>query len=144
MKRSLSMSLLVARSPPTFTWAPLPNRMPLELISQTWPLAVRLPSMCEGLTSRMRFSAIDDPDGWRNCTDSLAAMLKLLQSMTARPVPCVTVRLGPAAAIAACPAVTYPPVGLARETGIALIAANPANAEVARRRRVRTDERMHQ
>ena len=40
MKRSLSMSLVVASSPPTFTSAPCPKNTPLGLTSHTWPLAL--------------------------------------------------------------------------------------------------------
>jgi hypothetical protein len=43
--------------------APWPNRMPLPLMSQTWPLANTLPSIAEAPAPITRFSVMDPRSG---------------------------------------------------------------------------------
>ncbi len=107
------MSLVVASRPPTLTWAFLPKAMPCGLISHTWPLAMMVPSMTDGLKSLMRLRVIDEALGWLNCTVWPCDTLKLFQSMIARCEDWLTVVRPVREVMLACPPVTCPPVGSA-------------------------------
>jgi hypothetical protein len=58
MKSPSLMFKVDATNPPTLTEDPAPNRMPLGLTKNTWPLAERLPKMTEGSAPITRFNAI--------------------------------------------------------------------------------------
>ena len=111
----LSVILRVeATNPPTFTCAPRPKVMPLGLISKTWPLADRLPLMVETPPPSTRLSAAELLLGWMNWTASPLPMLKLCQLMVTDGVDSVTTILPAALFMAALPADTVPPAGMAR------------------------------
>ena len=63
MKSASLIPMVEATSPPTFTWAPWPNRMPFGLIRKTWPLEFRLPMITDASAPSTRFSATDDALG---------------------------------------------------------------------------------
>src|SRR5579859_7797098 len=69
MKSWSRMSVVLAISPPTLTWAPAPNITPLGLMIRIWPLADRLPLMKEVLFERTRFSVKDCALGWAKVSD---------------------------------------------------------------------------
>ena len=79
-------SSVEAVSPATSTTEPRPNTMPLALMRKTWPLEVSVPLSSEGPPSSTRFSVAEVASGTMNCVFSPLAMLKVLQSMTARSV----------------------------------------------------------
>src|SRR3990172_4961119 len=102
-----------ATSPPTFTCAPLPNKMPFGFIRNTLPLADRLPRMLEGSEPSTRLSAIELLLGWTNWTASLCPMLKLCQLIATFWLDWLMVILPGLPAMLALPADTAPPVGRA-------------------------------
>src|ERR1700681_458522 len=77
------MSALVAIRPATSTWAPGPKNTPAGLMSQTCPLAVRLPMIWLTLPPVTRLSATELTPGCTNCTLEPAGMPKALQEMIA-------------------------------------------------------------
>ncbi len=113
MKLASVMFRVEATSPPTFTWAFGPNRMPLGLTRNTLPLADRLPKIADGSGPVTRFRATELLFGWANRTDSLGAMLKLCQLITAFWLVWLTVSARPPPERLAEPAATWPPVGRA-------------------------------
>ena len=80
-RSAFAASLAVAISEPTFTLEPVPNTMPLALISTTLPLASRLPRICDGLLPPMRFTATELVAGCTNFVVWPAAILKAFQLM---------------------------------------------------------------
>ena len=79
------MSSVEATSPPTSTWAPLPNSTPLGLTRNTWPLAVSRPWMSDAPAEvSTRLSATDPELGWTKLTAALAPILKVDQLRIAR------------------------------------------------------------
>src|ERR1700722_9700223 len=70
--------------------------------------------MLDGAAPEMRFSATEEDEGCRNFTVSPAAILKLRQSMIARPVDCVISVTEPLCVIVAAPPLTVPPEGAAK------------------------------
>ena len=100
-----------ATSPPTFTCAPLPNRMPFGFIKKTFPLAVRLPRIVDGSAPKTRLSATALLLGCTNRTVSPGPMLKLCQLITVLAVVWVTKVVPAPVLMLAPPAVTAPPVG---------------------------------
>jgi hypothetical protein len=56
-------SSVEATNPPTFTWEPLPNKIPFGLIKYTWPLASRCPRISLPLPPEIRFTATADAEG---------------------------------------------------------------------------------
>ena len=113
MKSASSSCRVEATSPPTFTDAPGPNRMPLGLIKNTWPFDVRLPKMAEASAPITRLSATEARPGCTNCTDCPAPMPKLCHWMATFGVVWVMVMRPEVPPMAALPALTTPPVGLA-------------------------------
>ena len=110
--RSASLSPSVeATSPPTLTWAPWPNSMPLGLTRNTWPLAVRVPRIAEGSAPSTRLSATELLLGWTKLTLLPCAMLKESQLIATAWLVWVTVTVFGACEIVAAPAETVPPVG---------------------------------
>lgn len=71
---------VVAKRLPTSTRAVGPKTIPLGFEKNTFPLADRAPSICEGLSDRMELSAIDASFGCRYSTDLPSPTLKLFQS----------------------------------------------------------------
>ena len=87
-----SMVLKVeANKPPTLIWASLPNKMPLELSNQTWPLAWIRPCIFEPAGSLMRLITTDWLEGCTKLTVSPVPRLKLFQWMEVTELFCVTV-----------------------------------------------------
>ncbi|CAN1571982.1 hypothetical protein MCEMAEM4_03329 [Burkholderiaceae bacterium] len=80
-----------ATNPPTFTEAPDPNKMPLGLTKNTWPLDVSRPRTADGSVPVTRFKTTELLLGWMNCTDSPTLMPKLCQLIAARAVVWVMV-----------------------------------------------------
>ena len=113
MKSASEMARVDATSPPTFTDAPAPNRMPLGLTRNTLPLAVRLPSMFEGSDPMTRFSATELLPGCTNWTDSPARTPKLCQLIATLGVVWVIVMFPGVPPMVALPAETTPPTGWA-------------------------------
>src|ERR1017187_7820014 len=112
MKLALLIFAVVAIRPLTSICEPGPKNTPFGLIRITLPLAVRVPSICDGSGSLMRFRVTDDEEGWLNFVVSVGAMLKERQSITARCVDWSTLRVFPLVAMVADPAATVPPAGL--------------------------------
>ena len=73
------MSRVLARKELTLILPVGPTSIPLVLMRNILPFAVRLPYMAEGSTPITRFRAIEDEPGWKNLTASGCAMLKLCQ-----------------------------------------------------------------
>src|SRR3954470_9022147 len=113
MKSASLIDSVEATRPPTFTDAPLPNRMPLGLTRNTRPLAERLPKIADGSAPSTRLSATELLVGCLNCTDSPAAMPKPCQLMVVFALPCVMVVVLPLVVMVAVPAATTPPDGAA-------------------------------
>src|SRR5207237_10061051 len=80
------MLSVLAVSAPTSTREPAPNRMPLGLIKTICPLAESEPKIALGSGPKTRFNAIEATLGCWKRTDSLAAILKRVQSMIRRSV----------------------------------------------------------
>src|SRR5688572_6208977 len=114
MKSPSEMLRVDATSPPTFTCAPWPNRMPLGFTRNTLPLADRLPMMLEGSAPSTRLSATALLVGCTNCTASVLPMLKLCQLIATLGVDWLTVTLPGVVVIFALPADTAPSVGRAQ------------------------------
>src|SRR5215813_3057424 len=91
-------------------WPPM--KRPLGFCSTMNPLALRLPRICEGFGSLMRFQTIDEDEGWAKIVLSPRPMLKLCQLITARSEVLI-VRIEPAVLKVALPWPTVPPTGLA-------------------------------
>ena len=89
------MSAVVAISPPTLIWLPLPNSTPLELISQTFPVANRLPSILDGEAPSTRLRVMDEELGCRKLTPDPDGIEKLFQLINAFCVDCEMVVLLP-------------------------------------------------
>src|SRR5450830_1759375 len=98
-----------ATSPPTFTCAPWPNRMPFGFSRNTLPLADRLPRMLEASEPSTRLSATELLLGCTNRTASPCPMLKLCQLIAAFGVDWVMVVLPAPLLMLAPPAATTPP-----------------------------------
>ena len=111
MKSPSVMFNVDATSPPTFTCAPLPNRMPFGFSRNTLPLADRLPRMLEGSEPSTRLSATELLLGCTNWTDSVCPMLKPCQLIATFWLDWVIVVLPAPPAMLALPADTAPPVG---------------------------------
>src|SRR5581483_11590521 len=108
------MSDVVAISPSTLIWLPWPNRIPLPLMSQIWPFAVRLPKICDESGPITRLTVIEPWLGCLNTTLEPAPMEKLSQSINALLVDCLTtVRADDGWVMRALPTTTLPPVGSA-------------------------------
>src|SRR5579872_1121864 len=136
MKSALLMSRPLANSAATFTLALRPNTMPLGLIRNTWPLAVRVPKIWLGFWSKMRLRAAEDCDGCRNCTVWLAPMLKLDQLMISWFdcwLICVLFAFG--AVMVPRPPTTCPPWGLASTLEVARLRTSEIAAGKTHRRR---------
>src|SRR5579859_6232640 len=115
MKSLSLMSWVLATRPETSSTAPRPNRMPLGLMRNTWPLALMLPRMLEGMPPMTRFSTTAELSGCRNCTYSFAPTENCCQLMAAFWLVCLTrVPLAPGVLMLAWPPTTCPPVGFAR------------------------------
>ncbi len=128
-KKSLSPRLSVeATKPPTFTLACGPNKMPLGLSKNTWPLDDRRPKMLEASAPSTRLSSTAWLLGCTNCTPSPAPMLKLCQLMTALGVVWVMVLCWALLLILAAPAATTPPWGKAAACGPKPMAKASASA----------------
>ena len=112
-----------ATMPPTFTWAPCPNRMPFGLIKYTCPLALRWPSIWLPLVSKMRFTAIAPAVGCTKLTVSCAPMLKLFQFNARFWLDCVIVVVAPDVAMLPTPDASCPPAGAASAAPAALMAS---------------------
>src|ERR1039458_7831105 len=112
MKSEFLIFAVVATRPLTSTREAGPKNTPFGLIRITLPLAVSVPSICDGSGSLMRFSVTEEEEGWLNFVVSLGAMLKERQSITARCVDWLTLRVLPLVAMLADPPVTVPPAGL--------------------------------
>src|SRR5579859_2866786 len=113
MKSWSRMSVVLAISPPTLTWAPAPNITPLGLMIRIWPLADRLPLMKEVLFERTRFSVKDCALGWAKVSDWPEASERFCQVMTAFWLDCWTSVLCAVCDTTAWPAATVAPLGLA-------------------------------
>ena len=100
-----------ATSPPTFTCAPWPNKMPFGFSRNTLPLADRLPRMLEGSAPSTRLSATELLLGCTNRTASVCPMLKLCQLIATFWPDWLIVVLPAPPAMLALPADTAPPVG---------------------------------
>src|SRR6185503_4486816 len=113
MKSLSVMPRVDATSPPTFTCAPLPNRMPFGFTRNTLPLADRLPRMLEGSGPSTRLSAAELLLGCTNRTASPAPMLKPCQLIATFWLDWLIVVVPAPPAMLALPAETVPPVGRA-------------------------------
>src|SRR5579859_346812 len=114
MKSAVLMSWVLATRPATSRLAPGANRMPFGLIRNTWPLAVMLPKMLEGLEPITRFSTMAELFGWMYCTYWSAPTENCCQLMAAFwLVWLMTVALAFGVLMVAEPPTTCPPVGLA-------------------------------
>src|SRR5450631_4286323 len=114
MKSPSVMLRVDATSPPTFTCAPAPKRMPFGLTRNTLPFADRLPRMLEGSAPSTRLSATELLLGCANCTASADPMLKPCQLIAAFWLVWVIVVLPGVEAMLALPADTAPPMGRAK------------------------------
>ena len=115
MKLALVMPDVVAMIAPTFTCAPLPNRMPLGLVMMTVPLAESWPRMVLAPLPSTRFNACINWSAWTNTTFSPAAMLKLCQSITSLSEFWMTaISVGLLTTIWPLPSAMVPPCGRAR------------------------------
>src|ERR1039458_730339 len=76
------------------------------------PLARRVPKICDGLASLIRFITTEEMDGWLKTVVSPAAMLKLCQLSIATG-EVVMVSREPFCDVVAVPEATVMPVGLA-------------------------------
>src|SRR5579862_2063686 len=104
-----------ARKPCTSRVAERPKNTPLGLTRNTWPLPVRLPRMLEAEPPVTRLRTTAELEGWRNWTYWPLPMLNCCQLMMALWLVCLTTRpLAPGLVMVACPAVTLPPLGLAK------------------------------
>src|ERR1035441_9893372 len=101
MKSEFLIFAVVAIRPLTSTFEVGPKNTPFGLIRITLPLAVSVPSICDGSGSLMRFRVTDEEDGWLNLVVSVGAMLKDRQSITARCVDWSTLRVFPLVAMVA-------------------------------------------
>src|SRR5882672_4001547 len=77
------MSDVVAISPPTSMWLPRPKRMPLPLMSQTWPLAKTSPLIVEASVPTTRLRRIAAAFGCRKVTFAPDPIEKLRQLISA-------------------------------------------------------------
>jgi len=85
MKPSLRMSLVVARNPAVLITAPAPKMMPSRLMTNTFPLASRLPRIWLGPWPPVtRLSAIELLSGCLNVVFSPTPMSNMRQLMIAR------------------------------------------------------------
>src|SRR6266550_7458962 len=90
-------------------WPPI--KKPDWFCSTTYPLALRLPRICDGLGSLILFQTTDEGEGWMKVVVSPTAILNVCQLMNARS-DVLMVRFGPEVVIVAVPFVTVAPDGL--------------------------------
>src|SRR6185436_5899780 len=113
MKSASVIPRVEATSPPTFTCAPCPNRMPFGLMRKTLPFADRLPRMLDGSGPSTRLRATELLPGCTNWTASVLPMLNDCQLIAAFWLDWLIVVLPGVTAIFAVPADTAPPTGSA-------------------------------
>ncbi len=113
MKSALLIPSVDATSPPTFTCAPLANRMPFGFTRNILPLAVKLPRIEDGSGPNTRFNETELLLGCWKVTASFGAMLKLCQLIAAFWLDWLTVSVLLVLEMLASPATTDPLVGSA-------------------------------
>ena len=114
MKALLLMSAVEATMPAASTRAVLPKNTPFGLRIQTWPLACRPPSICDGSVEPFtRLTAMEEEFGWTKFVCALEPILKLRQSITVRLEDWLTVSVLPDWETDALPPVTFGSCGSA-------------------------------
>jgi hypothetical protein len=88
-----------------------PNKTPLGLDKNTWPLALMRPKIWLAWVSSTRLRVTALAEGWTKLTWAWAPTLKLFQFSTARLLDWLMLRLLPLWPMLAVPATTLPPWG---------------------------------
>ncbi|MEJ1968547.1 MAG: hypothetical protein WDN03_07955 [Rhizomicrobium sp.] len=115
--------------PPVTTLPPAPITTPFGLMTNTEPVALNRPSICDGLAPVTRFSVAPPP--LLKKTELAAAIENAFQSMMARPPAWLIVSAFADPVIEPCPATNCPPFGSAPPATAGAAASTISNAAVA-------------